>query len=80
MRVKKNDNVKVGEVKINPQTAAQLRIADSLEVVIAGKRKLVLKAQLAGDVPPNEVWACPEDMVSKGVADNSIATIRAYKG
>ena len=80
MRVKKNDSVKEEQAKINSQTAAQLKIADSLEVVVAGKRKLVLKALTGADVPANEVWACPDDMVKAGVADNSIATIRGYSG
>ncbi|MDP7976722.1 MAG: hypothetical protein ACP5T5_05135 [Thermoprotei archaeon] len=80
MRVKKNDSVKEGQAKINPQTATQLKIVDSLEVVVAGKRKLVLKALTGADVPASEIWACPDDMTKSGVADNSIATIRAYSG
>lgn len=77
MRVKRNDQVKEGEGKMNPQTAQQLGISSQFEVVVAGKRKLLLKVVPAADVPAGEVWANPEEMASAGVADNSIATIRA---
>lgn len=77
MRVKKNESVKEGEAKINPQTAANLKISSTLEVVVSGKRKMVLSAIPSQEVPSAEIWANPDDMIRSGVADNSIATIRS---
>ena len=77
MRVKKSESVKEGEAKIKPQIANQLKITGSLEVVVSGKRKLLLKALPSGEVAAGEIWANPDEMAKAGVADNSIATIRA---
>jgi len=77
MRVRKKDQVKDGEARLNPAVAEELGVSSVLEVVIAGKRKMLLAAKSGDEVPPGEVWASPEDMERAGVADNSIATIRS---
>ena len=51
-------------------------ITDEIEVVIAGKRKCILKVTGDERVPLREVWANAEELKRLGIADNSIATIR----
>lgn len=76
LRLRRRDDVGSGLAKLNPNTARALQIEDRLEVVVAGKKKMELKALLLDQVPPNEVWVNSEEMRAQGLADNSIATVR----
>ena len=76
LRIRRRDDVDPGLAKINPETAKLLQIDDRLEVIVAGRKKLDLKATLFEQVPINEVWANSDEMRVQGLADNSIATIR----
>lgn len=77
LRIKRVEGVKEGEAKVNPKTMEFLGIRDQLEAVIGGKKRLTFKAVPSEAVPVNEVWINPSEARSKGIADNSIATIRA---
>lgn len=77
LRLRRMDEVDAGEAKINPRTMEYLGIKDQLEVVIAGKKRLTFKALPSEAVPVNEVWINSMEARSKGIADNSIATVRA---
>ncbi len=76
LRIRRRDDVDPGLAKINPETAKMLQITNSLEVVIAGKKRFTFKAIGVGDVPANEVWCNTEELRAKGIADNTIATVR----
>ncbi len=76
MRIRYDEDIDPGKARINPETAKALGIADALEVVVAGRHKFVFEAVLDEDVPPNEVYCNGELLREKGVADNSIATVR----
>ena len=76
LRIRRRDDVDPGLAKINPETAKLLQIDDRLEVIVAGRKKLDLKAIPFEQVPINEVWANSDEMRAQGLADNSIATIR----
>jgi hypothetical protein len=77
LRLRRMEGVVEGEAKINPKTASFLGIKDLLEAVVGGKRRLTFKAVLSEAVPVNEVWLNSMEAKTKGVADNSIATVRA---
>lgn len=76
LRIKYSENIKEGKAVINEKLAKELDIKDSLEVVVGGKKKLVLAAILSQDTPNDQILVNPLQAKSSGIADNSIATIR----
>jgi len=79
IRVRALPDVKEGFAKINPTLAKELGVTAVLEVVVARKRKLKLTAIIDENVPVNEVWCNLEQLKEEGIANNSIATVRAAK-
>jgi hypothetical protein len=77
MKVRKKVDVAPDTARINTNTAKELQIKDKLEIVIAGKKKLELTVLPLDDIPPNEVHCNDATLTKAGIADNSIATIRA---
>ncbi|MCX8204323.1 MAG: hypothetical protein N3H31_01535 [Candidatus Nezhaarchaeota archaeon] len=77
LRLRRVEGVKEGEARINPRTMELLGIKDQLEAVVGGKKRLTFRATPSESVPASEVWINPVEAKSKGIADNSIATIRA---
>jgi len=80
MRIKKKPDVATGVARINTNTCRELGIEGKIEVVVAGKKKLELEVIPVDELPPNEVYSNPETLTKAGIADNSIATIRAASG
>ncbi len=80
IRLRTKVDVKPTQAKISPKLANELSIGDKLEIVIAGKKKFVFETVLDENVPENEVWVNVNLMREYGVADNSIATVRAHRG
>ena len=76
VRIRHKPDVKPQYAKINPKLAEDLGIKEYLEIVVARRHKLVFKALLDEQVPELEVWCNDELLRDKGIADNSIATIR----
>lgn len=66
--------------KVPVQVASELDIkpGDQVEIVVAGKKKVVLTADLY-ESKENIVIVYPAELEKQGVADNSIATIRKVK-
>ncbi|MHB9302844.1 hypothetical protein [Thermofilum pendens] len=79
LRLRRRDEVPEGRAFMNPSTMNELGISSEIEVVIAGKKKLYFAAMPSESVPPNEVWCNTDELKTKGVADNSIATVRAKR-
>ncbi len=77
IRVRAVAEVKEGFAKINPTLANELGITSALEIVVARKRKLKLTAIVDENIPFNEVWCNTGQLREEGIADNSIATVRA---
>ncbi|MCX8170265.1 MAG: hypothetical protein N3D72_04160 [Candidatus Methanomethyliaceae archaeon] len=77
LRIRRMDGIEKGNCKMNSETYKYLQISGRIEIVVAGKKKLELNATASSEVPENEVWANPDEMKMVGLADNSIATIRA---
>ncbi|MEB3817090.1 MAG: hypothetical protein LRS46_04035 [Desulfurococcales archaeon] len=80
IRLRYDPSLEREEAKINPQLARELGITDKLEVVVAGRHRFVFRAIIDEDVDYNRVHVNPELMEENGVADNSIATVRSYRG
>ncbi len=76
IRVRRKPDIKPQYAKINPKLAEELGIKEYLEIVVARRHKLVFKAILDDQVPELEVWCNEELLRDKGIADNSIATVR----
>ena len=77
IRVRATKEVKRDYAKINPKLARALNVKDNLEIVIARKKKLKLAAILDENISENEVWCNAEQLREEGIADYSIATLRA---
>lgn len=80
LRLRRRDEVPEGKAYMNPSMMAELGISSAIEVVIAGKKKLYFQAQPNDKVPPNEVWCNTDELKMQGVADYTIATVRARAG
>ncbi|MBC7120246.1 MAG: hypothetical protein H5T33_01500 [Candidatus Methanosuratus sp.] len=76
LRLRRKEDTDKGIGKLNPSTVKYLQISEKFEVVVAGKKKMELRALSFPDIPENEVWVNAEEMRILGLADNSIATIR----
>jgi len=84
IRVRRRKDVDEGKAKINPELAKELDIKDKVEVVVVGggsrERRYVFTVVLDENVPKNEIWCNEDELKRLGVADNTMATVRAYRG
>jgi hypothetical protein len=48
-----------------------------VEVVVGGKKRYLFRAFASESVPENEVWCNADELKELGVADNTIAAVRA---
>ena len=81
LRVRRRDDVEEGKAMLNPQIASELGIAGKVELVLVGggsrERRYVMDVVLNDKVPRGEVWCNAGELRRLGIADNSIATVRA---
>ncbi len=80
IRIRYNESLPQGVVKISKKLAEMLNIKDGdlVDIVVAGRHKFVYKAMIEEGEGVNEVYCNPEELKERGVADNSIATIRRH--
>ena len=80
IRIRYNESLPQGVVKISKKLAEMLNIKDGdlVDIVVAGRHKFVYKAVIEEGEGVNEVYCNPEELKERGVADNSIATIRRH--
>ncbi|MEM0355967.1 MAG: hypothetical protein QXO78_00780 [Desulfurococcaceae archaeon] len=78
IRVKYDSSLSEDQIKIHRDIANTLNIkqGDNVELVVAGKKKLLFKAVIADNIEQNVVFCNPNILVKNGVADNSIVTVR----
>ncbi|MDT7891780.1 MAG: hypothetical protein RQ952_03460 [Thermoproteota archaeon] len=76
LRIKLKDDVKEGKLLINEKIAKELEITDKVEIVVGGKKKLILDALLSSEIPEENVFINTLLAKANGIADNTIATIR----
>ncbi|AFZ70836.1 hypothetical protein Calag_1114 [Caldisphaera lagunensis DSM 15908] len=80
LRISYDEGVDKGNVKLSKKLASELGIQKKLEMVIASKKKLVFDSQIDESIQEEtKVFVNPDEMKEKGVADNSIVTIRAFQ-
>ncbi|OYT37193.1 MAG: hypothetical protein B6U89_07730 [Desulfurococcales archaeon ex4484_58] len=82
IRIRYDESLAENTAKISKKLAETIGVKedDQIEIVVAGKKKFIFKATISGDVEENQVYCYPEELREKGVADNSIATIRKHRG
>ncbi|MCD6164091.1 MAG: hypothetical protein J7J30_01440 [Candidatus Odinarchaeota archaeon] len=78
MRLRHRVEVERGKSFLNPKTMTFFELEDGqeIEIVVAKKKKFRSVAFSKSEVPINEVWMNPDELQEKGIADNSIATVR----
>lgn len=79
--VEKRVKVRYGTIErdklaLSPVLASQLKVADKIVLVVAGRKRFELNVLLDDSLPPDVVVANGELLRAHGVADNSIATVR----
>ncbi len=79
LRLRRKENIPYGQARMNPEMMNELNISSEIEVVIAGKKKYRFIVVPLDSVPRNEVWCNAEELREHGIADNTIATIRAFR-
>ncbi|MEN2998979.1 MAG: hypothetical protein ABDH61_00110 [Acidilobaceae archaeon] len=79
IRLKFDNSLDKNTAKINANLARALGILERVEVVVGGRTKVVLQALVDEDVEEERVYVNPSYFSEKGVADNSIATVRASR-
>ncbi|MGB9730195.1 MAG: hypothetical protein ACP5GU_08545 [Thermoprotei archaeon] len=77
LRIRRKESVKPGKAHINPTTMKDLKIINRVEIVLVGKRRFIFDSVEDSNVPTHEVWINSDDAKTNGIADNSIATVRA---
>jgi len=80
LRLRRREDVPEGQARMNQKTMEELKISEFIEVVIGGKKRLKFKVTGVDSVPEREVWCNSEELRVHGVADNTIATVRAAEG
>ncbi len=76
IRVRLKDNIPPEELHLSPSLAKFVGVKERVELSVPGKKRMSFKPVLNESIPQNEVWVNTELMREKGVADNSLATVR----
>lgn len=77
LRIRRKEDVSRGLAKMNPKMMEHLGITNSLEIVIAGKKRYRFRVLNDERVPEREVWCNADELKEYGIADNTVATCRA---
>lgn len=80
IRLRYDSTLEPEQARIHPSLARELGIQDLLEITVAHRHRFAFKAIIDDNAEPNRVYVNPELMEEHGIADNSIATVRPYKG
>jgi len=80
VRLRYDDALDPEQARINPNLAKELEISELLEITVAGRHRFVFKTIIDDEAEYNIVYVNPDLMEENGIADNSICTIRAYRG
>ncbi len=81
IRIRYDDSLPENTARLSKELAKLLNIGedDLIEIVVAGRKKFVFKPEIVDGLDPNIVFCYPEELREKGVADNSIATVRKHR-
>jgi hypothetical protein len=80
IRIRYDESLPEGSARVPKDLASMLGIrdGDTIEIVIAGRKKFLFKAEVIEEIGTNIVYCYPEELRENGVADNSIATLRKH--
>ena len=80
IRVRYDESLPPNTIRLSKHLAQLLGIneGDLVEIVVAGRHKFTYNALVIDEGNVNEVHCNPEELKERGVADNSIATIRKH--
>jgi hypothetical protein len=76
LRILYDETALEGELIIHKKLKDELEIKTKAQIVVA-KKRFEFKAKVRANIPEDKIYGNPEDLQSKGIHDNSIATIRA---
>lgn len=76
LRILHDETSKEGELTIHPKLKDDLEIKTKAEIVVA-KRRFIFRIKTKTTVEEDKIYGNPEELLTKGIQDNSIATIRA---
>ena len=76
LRILHDETAKEGELIIHTTLKDDLEIKTKAEIVVA-KRRSIFKVKTKTTVEEDKIYGNPEELLAKGIHDNSIATIRA---
>jgi len=76
LRILHDEAIPEGEIGLNPKLKNELDIKTKAEVVVA-KKRFVFKVKTKATLPEDKIFGNPEDLLKKGIQNNSIATVRA---
>lgn len=80
IRLRYDPTLKPEEARVNTKLAKELGITEKLEIVVAGRHRFAFRAIIDDEAEYNKVYVNPDLMEEHGIADNSIATVRSYRG
>ena len=80
VRLRYDHSLDPEKARLGQQLAKELNITDMIEVVVAGRHRFVFHAIIDEESEYNVVYVNPDLMEEHGIADNSIATLRPYRG
>ncbi|MFP3231686.1 MAG: hypothetical protein RXN88_03935 [Acidilobus sp.] len=73
-----DQGVEQGTIKLSKNLASELGIVDEVELAVGGKLRLRFKVAIDDSIGDDTtVWANPDEMKERGVADGSTVTVRA---
>lgn len=76
LRILHDETAKENELIIHPKLKEALDIKTKAEIVVA-KRRHLFKVKTRTTIEEDKIYGNPEELLGKGISDNSIATIRA---
>jgi hypothetical protein len=78
VRIRFDESLPPATARLSKSLASMIGVSDgdTIEIVIAGRKKFVFTARVVEEGGENTVYVYPEELREKGVADNSIATVR----
>jgi len=79
IRLRFHNELKEGVAKVNPDLLKEIGEGEYIEIVVAGRHRFQYRVEVDENVPVNEVWVNGANLPEYGIADNSIATVRAVK-
>ncbi|MHA1211621.1 MAG: hypothetical protein ACTSSH_04080 [Candidatus Heimdallarchaeota archaeon] len=76
LRILHDETASEGELIIHPKLKEDLEIESKVEIVVA-KRRFVFNVKTRATALEDKIYGNPEDLLIKGIHNDSIATVRA---